>query len=183
MQCEEIRVDLRIPNNTPNPKNIDPRKWIFEVNQLMPGSKEHKEKLKEFLGNLGENSFVGSNLAGAAFNMVYIGDHCFINSNCLLMGRGEITIEDCVQIAANVSIISNNHDLYERDVLLCKPVLIQKGAWLGAGCTILPGVSVGKHAIVGAGSVVTKDVPDYGVVVGNPARVIKMLDPDKFSED
>ena len=53
----------------------------------------------------------------------------------------------------------------------------------GAGATILPGVCIGRHAIVGAGSVVTKDVPDYAVAVGNPAKVIKMLDKEKFQED
>lgn len=63
-----------------------------------------------------------------------------------------------------------------------KPVLIQKGAWIGAGATILPGISIGKHAIVGAAAVVTKDVPDYAIVVGNPAKVVKTLDADKFED-
>lgn len=67
-------------------------------------------------------------------------------------------------------------------VLTCKPIRIQKGAWIGANAVILAGVSVGKYAIVGAGAVVTKDVPDYAVVVGNPAKVIKMLDAEKFSD-
>lgn len=67
--------------------------------------------------------------------------------------------------------------------LTCKPVLIREYAWVGAGATILSGVCIGRHAIVGAGSVVTKDVPDYAVAVGNPAKVIKMLDKEKFQED
>ena len=67
--------------------------------------------------------------------------------------------------------------------LTCKPVLIREYAWVGAGASILPGVYIGRHAIVGAGSVVTKDVPDYAVAVGNPAKVIKMLDKEKFQED
>lgn len=109
-----------------------------------------------------------------------IGKHVFINSNLLAMARGGITIEDDVQIAANVQLISNNHDVYDRQVLTCKPVIIKKGAWIGAGASILPGICVGKHAIVGAASVVTHDVPDYAVAVGNPAKVIKMLDREKF---
>ena len=96
------------------------------------------------------------------------------------MARGGITIEDDVQIAANVQLISNNHDPYERQILLCKPVLIRQGAWIGAGATILPGVCVGKYAIVGAGAVVTKDIPDYAVVVGNPAKIVKVLDSERF---
>ena len=62
-----------------------------------------------------------------------------------------------VLIAANVKLISNNHDPYERDVLLCKPILIREGAWIGAGSTILSGVMVGRYAIVGSDSVVTKE--------------------------
>lgn len=99
------------------------------------------------------------------------------------MARGGITIEDDVQIAANAQLISNNHDPYERHILTCKPILIKQAAWIGAGATILPGVCVGKFAIVGAGSVVTKDVPDYAVVVGNPARVVKMLDSERFKTE
>lgn len=85
-------------------------------------------------------------------------------------------------IAANAQLISNNHDEYDRMILTCKPVLIREGAWIGAGATILPGVCVGKHAIVGAMSVVTKDVPDFAVVVGSPAKVVKKLDPAGFGE-
>jgi len=103
-------------------------------------------------------------------------------NGCLMMSAGGITIDDDVQIAANVQLISNNHDPYERNVITCRPVHICKGAWIGAGSTILPGVTIGKHAIVGAASVVTKPVPDYAVAVGNPAKVIKYLDKDKFEE-
>lgn len=112
-----------------------------------------------------------------------IGKNVFINSNMLAMARGGITIEDGVQIAGNVQLLSNNHDPYDLAVLTCKPVVIKEAAWIGAGATILPGVCVGRHAIVGAASVVTKDVPDYAVVVGNPAKVIRMLDKDRFAEE
>lgn len=56
----------------------------------------------------------------------------------------------------------------------------KKGAWFGAGATVLPGVTVGRYAVVGAAAVVTRDVPDYAVVVGNPARVTKILDESRF---
>ena len=79
-----------------------------------------------------------------------------------------------VQIAANVQLLSNNHDPYDRQVLTCRPVRICKGAWIGAGASILPGVTVGRHAIVGAASVVTHDVEDYAVVAGCPAKTLRM---------
>ena len=93
---------------------------------------------------------------------------------------GGITIEDDVNIAANTQLITNNHDPYDRAVLTCTPVHIKKGAWIGAGSTILPGVTIGKYAIVGACSVVTRDVGDCEVVAGNPAKAIKSLDAGRF---
>ena len=100
----------------------------------------------------------------------------------LLMASGGIIIEDYALIAAHAIIISNDHDPYFRPIITYQPVIIKEGAWIGAGAAIMKGVTVGKYAIVGANSVVTKDVPDYAVVVGVPAKVIKYLDPTKFSD-
>ena len=80
-------------------------------------------------------------------------------------------------MAANAQLISNNHDLYERMVITCKPVRLKRGCWIGAGATILPGVTVGENSIVGAASVVTKDVPDNEIWAGNPAKFIKKIPP------
>lgn len=147
----------------------------------MPMTDEYQEILKELFGdNLGEGSYVNAPVLGVCLDRIKIGKNVVINSNMLAMARGGITIEDDVQIAANVQLLTNNHDPYERRILPCRPILIKKGAWIGAGATILPGICVGANAIVGAASVVTKDVPDYAVVVGNPARVVKMLDTEKF---
>ena len=157
---------------------------VFKLNHTLPNSEEYNSLLKELLGDtLGENSSIIAPIAGAAFDYIKIGNNVFINSNSLLMARGGITIEDDVMIAGNVQLLSNNHDEYDRQILICKPILIKKGAWIGAGVSILPGVTVGKYAIVGAGAIVTKDVPDYGVAVGTPARVVKTLDKNKFKED
>ena len=180
---KEERVDLR----SPHPEDLETGRrqaqLIFKLNHTMPMTEEYAQLLKELFGErLGEGSTIASPMQIVCADKVVIGKNVFINSNLLAMSRGGITIEDDVMIAANVQLISNNHDTYERQVLLCKPVYIKKGAWIGAGATILPGVTVGEYAIVGAASVVTHDVPDYAVVVGNPAKVIKMLDASKFSE-
>lgn len=180
----EIRVDMR--ETTPEALAFykRQRELLFRFNHAQPDTDEYEAAMKELFENrIGEGSYVAAPITGAAFEELYIGKGAFINTNLLAMARGGITIEDNVQIAANVQLLSNNHDPYDRQVLTCRPITIRKGAWIGAGATILPGVTIGKHAIVGAASVVTKDVPDYGVVVGNPAKVIKMLDSEKFKED
>ena len=154
---------------------------MFRLNHTMPRTQEYNALLKELLEDrIGEGSMIAAPIAGSAIDRLVIGKNVYINSGSLLMARGGITIEDDVLIAANVQLISNNHDPYDRAVLTCKPVMIKQGAWIGAGASIMPGVTVGKYAIVGAASVVTHDVPDYAVAVGNPAKVIRQLEKDKF---
>ena len=106
---------------------------------------------------------------------VKIGRNVVVMNNSLFMAAGGITIEDDVMVAANVQLISNNHDLYDHPVITCKPVLLKRNCWIGAGSTILPGVTVGENAVVAAGAIVTKDVEDNTVVGGNPAKLIKRL--------
>ena len=183
MDCKEIRVDMRIPDEAGMKEGMRCLPIMHRWKETMPFSEEYRECMKEYFGdNLGEGSHVSLPINGACISSMKIGRNVFINSNVLVMGRGGITIEDNVLIAANAQLISNNHDPYDLQVLTCKPVLICKGAWIGAGATILPGVRVGRHAVVGAAAVVTRDIPDYAVAVGNPARVIKMLDADRFDD-
>lgn len=177
------RVDIRqiTPEELTNAVKMN--EIVFKINHTMPNTDEYNGLLKELFGdNLGENSQIMPPIAGAAFDNMKIGNNVFINSNSLLMARGGITIEDDVMFAANVQLLSNNHDEYDRQVLLCKPIHIKKGAWIGAGASILPGVTIGKYAIVGAGAIVTKDVGDYEVAVGVPAKIVKTLDKDKFDD-
>ena len=175
------RVDMREMTDEEMAEAFRISEIVFKINHTMPNTDEYNNLLKELFGeNIGENSTVMAPIAGAAFDRVKIGNNVFINSNPLLMARGGITIEDDVMIAANVQLLSNNHDEYDRQVLTCKPIHIKKGAWIGAGASILPGVTIGENAIVGAGAIVTKDVGDCEVAVGIPARVVKTLDKDKF---
>lgn len=181
MVLDEIRVDMREMSPEEMSSSMKMSELVFKLNHTMPMTDEYNDLLKELLGdNIGENSQIIAPLAGAAFDHIKIGNNVFINSNSLLMARGGITIEDDVMVAANVQFLSNNHDEYDRQILICRPIHVKKGAWIGAGASILPGVTVGEYAIVGAGAIVTKDVPDYAVVIGAPAKVIKTLDKDKF---
>ena len=97
---------------------------------------------------MGEGSRVSAPLSGVRFHNVSIGRNVIVMPGCLMMSAGGITIEDGAMIAANVQLISNNHDLYERQVITCRPVRIGKNAWIGAGATILPGVTIGDNAVV-----------------------------------
>ena len=177
------RIDLDKISQEELMKSIEQSKLLFKFNHTEPMTEEYAEILNELLeGNIGENSTITTPFSGVAFDKMKLGNNVFINSNCLAMARGGITIEDDVMLAGNVQLLSNNHDEYERQIITCEEILIKKGAWLGAGATILAGVTVGKYAIVGAGAIVTKDVPDYAVVVGAPAKVVKTLDKDRFPE-
>ena len=95
---------------------------------------------------------------------------------------GTISLGDDVLLGSAVHIYVNNHDFRDPSVPVIDqghcpphPVVVERGAWVGAGAIILPGVSIGRNSVIGAGAIVTKDVPPFSVAVGNPARVIKTL--------
>lgn len=108
---------------------------------------------------------------------VLIGDKTIIGIGSTLIGP--ITIGDDVMLAQNVVVSALNHGY--QDVLIspsmqkvnCKQIIISDRVWIGANCVITAGVKLGKHSIIGAGSIVTKDIPDYSVAIGNPAKVVK----------
>jgi len=107
-----------------------------------------------------------------------IGKNVFINHACTFLDIGGITIDDDVLIGPNVNLITEGHPLNpaERKSQFVKPVVIKRNAWIGAGATILPGVTVGENAVVAAGAVVNKDVPANMVVAGIPAKIIKTIE-------
>jgi len=110
---------------------------------------------------------------------IKIGDHCLINHFCALYGHGGLTIGHHVMIATQTVIIPANHRYDDLGVPMSEQghttlgITIADDVWIGAGVRILDGVHIGKGAVVGAGAVVTKDVPEYAVVAGVPAQVIK----------
>lgn len=102
----------------------------------------------------------------------------FINHSAIFSASGGIDIEDNVQLAPDVKILSINHDPHHRNIALCQRVTLKKGAWIGAGVTIMPGVTIGENSIIGAGAVVRKDIPANCIAVGVPAKVVRKLDGD-----
>lgn len=107
----------------------------------------------------------------------YLGKNIFINRNAMFVDLGGIYIGDGALIGPNVTLVSVNHveNPTARRNLKCAAVHIGKKAWLGANVTVLPGVSIGDNAIIGAGAVVTKDIPANMVAVGTPAKVVRAI--------
>lgn len=116
---------------------------------------------------------------------IHFGKNVFVNSACTFMDRGGIYIDDEVFIGPKVNLITINHDInpFNRNTTICKPIHIEKRVWIGVAATILPGVRIGENSIIGANAVVTKDVPSNTIVGGNPAKVIKTIDVEKYGQE
>ncbi|WP_184547339.1 sugar O-acetyltransferase [Mucilaginibacter sp. FT3.2] len=142
------------------------------------GADETRKKLSDIIGSELDSS---STIFGPFYTnfgqFITLGKHVFINHACSFLDIGGITLEDHVLIGPKVNLITENHPLdpTERRGMLCKPILIKRNAWIGAGATILPGVTIGENSIVAAGAVVSKDVPDNSIVGGVPAKFIKSI--------
>ncbi len=109
---------------------------------------------------------------------IKVGKKVFINHACSFLDMGGIIIEDEVLIGPKVNLITENHPTNpnDRQALITKPIIIKRKAWIGAGATILPGVTIGENSIVAAGAVVSKNVPDNTIVGGVPAKIIKKIE-------
>lgn len=139
---------------------------------------EVRERLSELIGTrIDKTSTVFVPFYTNFGKHIKIGKNVFINHGCSFLDLGGITIEDDVQIGPRVNVVTENHpvDPAKRRYLDLRPVVIKRNAWIGAGATVLPGVTVGVNSIVAAGAVVNRDVPDNTIVGGVPARVIKSI--------
>lgn len=114
---------------------------------------------------------------------IVIKDGCYIGNSFTILSAAKVELEENVLIASNVTICSENHGIdpvsdipYKNQPLKAAPVYVGEGTWIGQNVVIMPGVKIGKKCVVGASSVVTKDVDDYCIVAGIPAKVIKRYD-------
>ncbi len=154
---------------------------LWEFNQLKPSDLEGKTAyMKSVFAECGDNNYIElpfrANWGG---HHTHWGSNVYANSNLTLVDDGHIFIGDRVMFGPNVTIATANHpiapELRARGLQYNRDVHIGNDVWIGANVVIVPGVSVGKNSVIGAGSVVTKDIPENVVAVGNPCRVLRVI--------
>lgn len=179
---EKSHAELLYQPNDPElvaDREVTVRK-LYEYNNLHPLDREGRDKaIRGILGGAGESCTVEQPLFCTYGYNTTVGDNFFLNVGGRLMDSGKITIGNNVFIAPNVSIITEEHamDIPQRIAGLeyTHPVTIGDNVWICTGAIILPGVTIGDGAVIGAGSVVTKDIPPMSLAVGNPCKVIRKL--------
>lgn len=132
---------------------------------------------------IGKDSEINMNCLILSPFKIAIGDNTHVNSKCFIDGRGGIKIGNSVSISFNVKLVTGSHDINTCDFkYVTSPIHIEDHVWIGIGATILPGVVIHRGAVVAAGAVVTKEVPEMAVVAGIPAKIVGYRIPDKKLE-
>ena len=170
---------------------LENKKRIFRFNNLEPGHFSEKDKLlKEILGKTGERVNIEAPFHCDYGYNIQVGEDFFANYNFTVLDVGKVKIGANAQIAPNVSIYTAGHPIhpesrnsgYEYGI----EITIGDNVWIGGNTCIMPGVKIGNNVVIGAGSVVTKDLPDNVIAVGNPCRVIREIteeDRDFYYKD
>lgn len=176
-----------------DPELVEMKRKAHALNRSYNALREEETEaragiLQELLGALGEGSFLQGPITFHYGCHTRIGKNCFINFNFTVQDDASVTIGDDCDFGPNVTVVTPCHPPLagERRALLCsdgvsrrlcyaKPVRIGNTCWLGANVVICPGVTIGDGCLIGAGSVVTRDIPSNSVAAGNPARVIRTL--------
>ncbi|MFT3749093.1 MAG: sugar O-acetyltransferase [Agriterribacter sp.] len=179
---ERLRHGETIPSDDPQAYKMQEASYDTKKLLLKMNNSSDPTAIRALLSQITDSKIDDS---VAVFTPLYInygkhtkiGKNVFINFDCTFLDLGGITIEDNVLIAPKVSLLSEGHPVLpeDRHALVPGHIHIKKNAWIGANATILPGVTIGENAIVAAGAVVSKDVPDNTVAGGIPAKIIKTI--------
>ena len=162
---------------------LEARAKAHKFNQADPTDMvKLREMITDILGGTGENCTVCQPFHIDYGTNIFVGDNFFANYNCMILDVGRVDIGDNVMLAPNVAIYTAGHpvhpqarnSMYQYGI----PVKIGSNVWIGGNSVILPGVTVGDNTVIGAGSVVTKDIPSNVVAAGNPCRVIREITDD-----
>lgn len=156
------------------------RDLLFQFNHTLPSkTAEKQEILKALLGSFGEGSYIEGPFSANWGKNTYFGKKVYANSHLTLVDDTKITIGDFVMMGPNVTLCTGTHPLpatlRKKAAQYNLPVVIEENVWLGAGVTVLPGVTIGKNSVIGAHSLVTKDIPANMIAYGSPCQVIRPL--------
>lgn len=153
---------------------------LYDFNQTRPS--EHKKRdqiLRQLLRKVGKNCYVEPPLRANWGKHTSFGDNVYANFNLTLVDDTYITIGNNVMIGPNVTLATAGHpidpDRRLKAAQFNTPITIGKNVWIGATCVVLPGVTIGDNSVIGAGSVVTKNIPANVVAAGNPCRVLRLI--------
>jgi maltose O-acetyltransferase len=157
------------------------RRVLHDFNSAAPGrGSPHLAALAKLFGACGEGTMVMAPFQCDYGYNIRIGRNGFVNYNCVFLDCARITIGDDVQLAPGVQLYTATHPLdaatRRAGPEYALPITLGDGVWIGGGSIVLPGVAVGANSVVGAGSVVTRDLPAGVVAAGNPCRVLRAID-------
>jgi len=164
------------------------KKWLAVINTTQDVD-QRSAAIQQLFGHVGQRLTINGTFSAVYGAHIEVGDDVFINGNCTFQDSNRITLGNRVIIAPDVKLYCGAHSLDATQrfgtrpdgsrylITTTKPISIGDDVWIGGNVTIIGGVHIGNNVVVGAGAVVTKDVPDNTVVVGVPARVIKPLAP------
>lgn len=154
---------------------------LFDYNALRPSQQKEKAKLlKKMFGSIGEGCYIETPFhANWGGKFVHVGNRLYANFNLTLVDDAPIYIGDDVMFGPNVVLCTATHPvspvLRKKVAQYNLPVTIGNGVWIGANVMVMPGVTIGENSVIGAGSVVTKDIPANVVAVGSPCRVLRPI--------
>lgn len=157
---------------------------LARLNATPAGDHQGRQSLcAELFGHCPDSCWISSPFICEFGRNIHLGEKTFFNFNVTILDVGEVHIGSHVLLAPNVQIYTATHSMDHLDrrnwTAYNKPVRIGDDCWIGGGAIICPGVTIGPRSIIGAGAVVTRDIPADSVAVGNPARVIRTLSPDE----
>jgi maltose O-acetyltransferase len=155
-------------------------KELLRLYNLTEVALERQNILEQLLGHIGRNSIIEPPFYCSYGQNISIRDHVFLNVMCTILDCNVVHIGHHVMIGPVVQIYTAAHHLQADTRIqgweIAKPIVIEDNVWLGGGAILLPGVRIGRNAVVGAGAVVSRSVPANTVVAGNPARVIREIE-------
>jgi maltose O-acetyltransferase len=156
---------------------------LLRLYNLTESTQERRSILDRMLGHVGHNSIIESPFHCVYGQNIHIGHHVYLNIQCIILDCAEVHIGNHVMIGPAVQIYTAAHLLQaegrNQGLEVAKPIVIEDNVWIGGGAILLPGVTIGRNAVIGAGAVVPKNVSTNTVVVGNPAKVVREIDQDQ----